>query len=599
MNLKALGVLSLVFLALPWLFSTQLAVLGALALSSLLLWVVSNARPPPGLRPERPLRALLHDKFSEDKLPEKVDVIVIGSGMGSLTTAAMLARTNKRVVVLEQHPDVAGGSTHSFNLKGYKFDSGLHYTVPWNSPLLQLAALKKEDQVPPCEMMGDDDGVFDYVHVGEEKRFGLRHREAHLQEIYDMFPEEKKAIDDFVRDAGYGIQMSKFIIIGRLIPRWLQDFYWSLVPKKWLEPQLKTGEEMVKSYTTNKRLQALLCSLWMDSGGRPDISTFMMTGCVFRGLPMEGGCYPRGGSEVLGAALVPVIEEWGGRVLIDAKVGEINFNAKGEACGVTLANGTSIDADMVVSGCGYLNTFKKLVPKPIVEKYKIPTDPCKTSCGFVMANIGMKGTAEELGITNANLWYVPVDKDGDMFEAMRTYYADPIKAGEPPIMVTFPSVKDQSADKNANKTTCQMLIFAEYPQWKEWENEPYLNRGDDYDALKKDYEKMMLKILHRFYPKTEGKVDMIDISTPLSINHHLGTWEGTSVGLEISSDRFFKPEVARELDPVTRIPNLYLTGTDIVLPGVCMAQIAGVVTTFRICGFMQSVRFILQSVLLA
>ena len=64
--------------------------------------------------------------FSKVKIPESIDVIVIGSGIGGLTTAALLARRGKRVLVVEQH-DKLGGCTHSFDENGFEFDSGLHY----------------------------------------------------------------------------------------------------------------------------------------------------------------------------------------------------------------------------------------------------------------------------------------------------------------------------------------------------------------------------------------------------------------------------------------------------------------------------------------
>ena len=64
--------------------------------------------------------------FSTRKLPVGIDVIVIGSGVSGLLTAALLARRRKRVLVLEQH-DQAGGSTHAFVDHGYEFDVGLHY----------------------------------------------------------------------------------------------------------------------------------------------------------------------------------------------------------------------------------------------------------------------------------------------------------------------------------------------------------------------------------------------------------------------------------------------------------------------------------------
>ena len=56
------------------------------------------------------------------------DVIIIGSGMGALTTASILARLkNKKVLVLEKHFKL-GGFTHTFKREGkYLWDVGIHY----------------------------------------------------------------------------------------------------------------------------------------------------------------------------------------------------------------------------------------------------------------------------------------------------------------------------------------------------------------------------------------------------------------------------------------------------------------------------------------
>jgi phytoene dehydrogenase-like protein len=51
------------------------------------------------------------------------DVIVVGSGIGGLTAAGLLARYGKRVVVCESHA-VFGGAAHSFKRQGFEFDSG-------------------------------------------------------------------------------------------------------------------------------------------------------------------------------------------------------------------------------------------------------------------------------------------------------------------------------------------------------------------------------------------------------------------------------------------------------------------------------------------
>lgn len=62
--------------------------------------------------------------FLVSKVPEDLDAIVIGSGIGGLGLAVLLAKVGKKVLVLEQH-DRAGGCCHTFSEKGYEFDVGL------------------------------------------------------------------------------------------------------------------------------------------------------------------------------------------------------------------------------------------------------------------------------------------------------------------------------------------------------------------------------------------------------------------------------------------------------------------------------------------
>lgn len=68
----------------------------------------------------------INDVFAVRKIPEDIDCIVIGSGIGGLACAGMLSRAGVRCLVLEQHY-IAGGATHAFEEHGYEFDTGIHY----------------------------------------------------------------------------------------------------------------------------------------------------------------------------------------------------------------------------------------------------------------------------------------------------------------------------------------------------------------------------------------------------------------------------------------------------------------------------------------
>src|SRR5260370_6429046 len=78
--------------------------------------------------------------YRTHKIDGSYDAIVVGSGMGGLSTAAVLARhAGKRVLVLERHY-TAGGYTHSFHRPGYVWDVGVHYVGEMQDPASPVRA---------------------------------------------------------------------------------------------------------------------------------------------------------------------------------------------------------------------------------------------------------------------------------------------------------------------------------------------------------------------------------------------------------------------------------------------------------------------------
>lgn len=176
-------------------------------------------------------RSLLHNKFHASKIPNNLDYIVVGSGMSGLSCAAVLSRLGNNVLVLEQHPDTCGGGTHMFELKGYHFDSGLHYTVPWSVPIFALTTGKIEKDVCQFELMGDKNSTVDKINLVDENNnnklmFEMKYKEKHMKELYDLFPDEKDALDKFITISNNAMLYVKVFIGLRLLPKIFQNFLW-------------------------------------------------------------------------------------------------------------------------------------------------------------------------------------------------------------------------------------------------------------------------------------------------------------------------------------------------------------------------------------
>ena len=100
-------------------------------------------------------------------LADSYDTIIIGSGIGSLASAALLSKEGKKVLVLERHY-TEGGFTHIFKRKGYEWDVGIHYIGDVGRPNSLLKKLF--DYITDGQLEWADMGeVYDRIYIGEQQ----------------------------------------------------------------------------------------------------------------------------------------------------------------------------------------------------------------------------------------------------------------------------------------------------------------------------------------------------------------------------------------------------------------------------------------------
>ncbi len=504
-------------------------------------------------------------------LTANYDTIVIGSGMGSLTTAAILAKEGQRVLVLERHY-TAGGFTHIFKRKGYEWDVGIHYIGEVQRP--NSIIKKLFDYISDSNLKWADMGeVYDKIIIGEKTYDFVKGVTNFKAQLAEYFPNETDAIKAYVDLVFQANKSSKNFFIDKAMPELVSKVAGGLMRKAYHKFSDKTTYEVLKSLTDNEELIKVLAGQYGDYGLPPKESSFAMHATVARHY-FSGGSFPIGGSSQIVETIAPVIAAAGGKILISAEVSEIVVE-NNKATGVKMKDGKILKAKNIVSGAGVMTTYNKLLPEEITAKHQLKSNlqTVKRSVAHACLYIGLDGSPEELELPKSNYWIYPDDLDHD--GCVQRYLND-ISEPFPVVYVSFPSAKDPDwSNRYPGRSTIDIITLLPYETFEKWEDSRWMKRGEEYLSLKEGIAQRLLAELYKQLPHLEGKVAYYELSTPLTTKHFINYDKGEIYGLDHTPKRFRQ----KFLKPRTPISNLYLTGQDIVTAGVGAALFSGVLTT--------------------
>ncbi|CAL2084101.1 NAD(P)/FAD-dependent oxidoreductase [Tenacibaculum sp. 190524A05c] len=510
------------------------------------------------------------------KLQEQYDTIVIGSGMGGLATAAILAKEGQKVLVLERHY-TPGGFTHIFKRKGYEWDVGIHYigdVQRENSILKKIFDYVSNDQLN-WEDMGE---VYDRIIIGDKQYDFVKGVKNFKAKMISYFPEEEKAINTYIKLVFEAVKTSKNYYISKTISPLLNTLIGGFLKKPFYKYSDKTTYEVLKSLTNNEELIKVLTGQYGDYGLPPKQSSFSMHASVARHY-FGGGSFPIGGSSQIVNTISPVISDAGGTILTNAEVDEVIVK-NNKAIGVKMLDGKEIFARNIVSNAGIITTYTKLLPQQTVQKHKLfdNLQKVKPSVAHVSLYIGLDGSPEELEIPKTNYWIYPDKIDHDT--CVQNYLED-LSQPFPVVYLSFPSAKDPDwSNRYPSKSSIDIITLIPYETFEKWSDTSWKKRGDEYEKIKEEIAQRLLAELYKQLPQVEGKVSYYELSTPLTTKHFVNYQKGEIYGLDHSPERYRQPF----LKPKTPIKNFYLTGQDIVTAGIGGALFSGVLSAIAVTG---------------
>jgi all-trans-retinol 13,14-reductase len=513
-------------------------------------------------------------RYRPKRLAPQYDALVIGSGMGGLTTAALLSELGWRVCVLEQHY-TAGGYTHSYERAGYEWDVGMHYIgdVGARTRTRLMFDFLTDGQLDWAPM----DAEYDRFYIGDKVYCAKAGKQEFRDNLVAQFPAEEAAIERYMALLGSVGGALSMLGMERVMKPWLR--FMSTPYRKWKLPSFayRKTHDVLSELTSDPDLIATICGQWGDMGLPPKQSAFLVHAMIARHY-LYGGYYPVGGSWRIADTIIPKIRKAGGEVFTYARVKRVRIG-NGSVVGVEMEDGHLIDCPCVISSAGIDNTFGHLLPDYVVEKsgYREAMHSVSPSFGHLGVYIGIKGTAEELGLPRTNFWIYP---GNDYDAAIEAFEKDP-SAPFPVVYISFPSAKDPDyLNRHPGTATVEIVAPAPYQWFEKWQGTTWGKRGDDYEAFKAGLGERLLRHLYDKLPQLEGKVDYYEVSTPLSTEWFSAYRHGELYGLDHTPERLQQDW----LGPRTRIPGLWLTGQDTLTCGVTGAMMAGLLTVTAMAG---------------
>lgn len=474
------------------------------------------------------------------------DVVTIGSGIGGLVAAGLLARYGQRVLVCESH-NIPGGAAHSFSREGFHFDSGPSFycgLADANScnPLRQVLTVLGET-LPTVAY--DPLGHYHFPDVtfpvyGNSQRYG----EAIAQitptgaEEFRRFEQRMLALYDGLKEIPTIELRSDWQVISVFLK------YWRSLLK--LLPQIgsinSSVGQIMDEYIHDpwvRRLIDLECfllsGLKADGTVTPEVA--FMIGERGR-TPID---YPLGGSGAIVDALVRGLKRWGGELRLSTHVEQIVVK-ENKVEGVKLRNGEIITAPIVISNATVWDTYSQLLkPEDLPANYRQQALETPAVESFMHLHLGI--TAEGIeGLTGHHV--IVHHTEQDITEPGNT------------CMISIPSVWDASLAPPGHHLI-HAYTLESYAGWQ---------RDADYSQKKRQKAEPLFRAIEKVIPDLRSRIKVELIGTPLTHARYLRRYQGT-YGPAIAAGKGTFPNFQ------TPIAGLYRVG-DSTMPGIGVPAVA-------------------------
>lgn len=492
------------------------------------------------------------------------DVVVIGGGIGGLSTAALCQKAGMKTLVLEQS-DRIGGCCSTYEVEGFNFDVGASVVEMPGAfeELFKRLDMPREKYIPFVEV----DPIYDYCDISRGMRFNYPTSIEGTAEIIARFaPEDAKAFLDFAKkftpiisglvDSFFYVPCMGFLDAIKLVIRYPQMI-------KVLPMFITTHQKVVAKYFKNEDVQASMAFQSFYGGMPPDLCAGLYA--IIGLLEHEGIYYPPGGMIRIPAGIQQAFEDLGGETRFDARVMRIMVEDRA-ARGVELWDGTEITAGNVVGSINAKKMYMEMIGREHLPWHVwrgVRSMELSMPCPMIYLGVDYEPPLVAHHTLNLTSPQVMNDYWSDYYLKGKLYEVD----GKPEIMglVSWASKIDPALAPEGKHVLTHMGLA------------PYNLAGDDWDRLKERYiDEAIATIERNIIPDLSKHVIYRDMATPLDLERMLLHPAGAVYGIQtdISHMAVFRPANRSKA-----IKHLYLAGASTHPGGGIPGVLAGGIIT--------------------
>lgn len=485
---------------------------------------------------------------------------MIGSGLGGLVSALILAKEGLKVCVLEKNNQY-GGNLQTFSREKLIFDTGVHY----------LGGLSKGQNLHHffsyLEIMDDlelhqmnEDG-YDKISFGEEN-VEYPHAQGYenfIEQLAAYFPNEKQNLESYCEEIQYVCaQFPRYQVIGK-------DSYNEEIL------HLNT-KRFIESVTQDKKLQAVLLGSNFLYGGDSENIPFYVHALTVNSYIQSAYKCVKGGSQIT-KLLIKKLRQYGAEVHKHSEVSGFIFDETGVLSSVTTKSGKEYAANKFISNIE-IRSFIKLIGEEKLRKSflnRVMSWEPVSSCFSVYLVL----KPQSLPNFNYNIYHYSSEEM--VWNAFR--YS---KDSWPETYMLSSTPSKHYPDYAESLTAISYMDFDEIKDWKKTVNtvaEKH-DRGLKYEHFKLEKAEKMISALEKKIPNLRHSIKSIYTSSPLSYRDYIGSFEGNMYGYMKSSDNPLKTMVS----PRTKTDNLFLTGQSVNMHGILGVTIGAFNTCAEILG---------------